>query len=320
MNILQTLFRAKSAILESYFLKGKKKIAVLMGGMSAEREVSLQTGKNIVQALRELGYGVISVDPGADLGVVLNDIKPDIVFNALHGTYGEDGCIQGLLNMMRIPYTHSGVLASSVAMNKLQTRRLLDHLSAIHFPKFCLVNKEDKLQKDPIPRPYVIKPLAQGSSVGIDIIHSEDDFNFKNYNFAYGDQVLVEEYIKGREINIAILNGKALGILEIVITKGEFYDYTAKYSDGYTKHVEPNDLPEKEKKYVLKLSEDIYQTLGCNGIARAEFLYKDGKFYFLEINTHPGMTNLSLCPEIAMQSKINFNSLVEQILASARYE
>lgn len=320
MSVLQTEFKAKSVILESFSLKGKKKVVVLLGGMSSERDVSLQTGKNIVQALKELGYSVISVDPGADLGTVLKSIKPDVVFNALHATYGEDGCVPGLLNMMRIPYTHSGVLASSVAMNKVHTRRLLDHLPKIRFPKFCLIHKGDNPKKDPMPRPYVVKPLAQGSSIGIEIIHPEDDFSFKNYDFVYGDDVLIEEYIKGREINVAVLNGKALGILEIIITKGEFYDYTAKYSDGYTKHVEPVDLPEKEKKHLLKLSEDIYKTLGCNGITRVEFLYKEDKFYFLEINTHPGMTNLSLCPEIAMQSGINFNSLVEKILASARYE
>ncbi|AVP87348.1 D-alanine--D-alanine ligase [Candidatus Phycorickettsia trachydisci] len=320
MNILQTKFKEKSTVLESLDLKGKKKVAVLAGGMSAERDVSLQTGQNIVQALKELGHNVISIDPGADLSDVLSHIKPDVVFNALHGTYGEDGCIQGLLNMMQIPYTHSGVLASSVAMNKLQTRRILDHLHQILFPKFYIVHKNDNLKNDPIPRPYVIKPLSQGSSIGINIIHSEDDFNFTKYNFPYGNELIVEEYIKGREINIAVLNGKALGILEIVVTKGEFYDYTAKYSNGYTKHVEPHDLTKEEKNHVLKLSEDIYQTLGCNGITRVEFLYKEGKFYFLEINTHPGMTNLSLCPEIAMQSGINFNSLVEQILDSAKYE
>jgi len=295
-------------------------VAVLLGGMSAEREVSLQTGQNVIQALKELGHSVVSVDPATDLGAVLSDIKPDVVFNALHGTYGEDGCVQGLLNIMRIPYTHSGLFASSVAMNKLQTRRILDHLPQVRFPKFCLVHKNNNLKNDPLPRPYVIKPLAQGSSIGIDIIHPDDDFNFKKYNFPYGDELIVEEYIKGREINIAVLNGKALGILEIVITKGEFYDYTAKYSNGYTKHVEPHDLTKEERNYVLKLSENIYQTLGCNGITRVEFLYKGGQFYFLEINTHPGMTNLSLCPEIAMQSGINFNSLVEQILASAKYE
>jgi len=202
--------------------KGKKTVAVLLGGMSAEREVSLQTGQNVIQALKELGHSVVSVDPATDLGAVLSDIKPDVVFNALHGTYGEDGCVQGLLNIMRIPYTHSGLFASSVAMNKLQTRRILDHLPQVRFPKFCLVHKNNNLKNDPLPRPYVIKPLAQGSSIGIDIIHPDDDFNFKKYNFPYVDELIVEEYIKGREINIAVLNGKALGILEIVITKGEF--------------------------------------------------------------------------------------------------
>jgi D-alanine-D-alanine ligase len=253
---------------------------------------------------------------------VLLEIKPDVVFNALHGTFGEDGCVPGLLNMMRIPYTHSGLQASSIAFNKLTMRKIFSNHADIVLIKARVVNKQDKISGDPMPRPYVIKPLSQGSSVGVEIILDGDDFNFATYDFPYGEQVLIEEYIKGREIQVAVLNGKSLGALEIKVLKNRFYDYQTKYTDGYAEHIMPAKLSDEQNSKVLKISQDVFNELGCNGIARAEFLYDEKKdiFYFLEINTHPGMTSLSICPEIAQYAGINFNDMIEQILLSAKYE
>lgn len=302
---------------------GKKHIALVAGGMSAEREVSLVSAEGVSKALIELGYKVTFIDMGADIATKLQEIKPDIVFNCLHGTYGEDGNLPGLLNILRIPYTHSGVLASSIAFNKIYSRGVMLSARDIHIQEeFAIINKEDNIKADPIPRPYVIKPLTQGSSIGIEIIFEEDNFNFADYNFPYGNQIIVERYIKGRELQVALLNGKALGALEIQLLKNRFYDYETKYTEGLAKHLCPAPLTEDLYKKLLITSEEIYHVIGCRGVARAEFILEDqtNKLYALEINTHPGMTPLSIVPEIAAYAGINFTNLIEEIIKTASFE
>ena len=321
MENLNTIFNSQSKVTRLNSAKGRH-VVLLQGGMSSERYVSQESAKSVSKALIENGYTVTSVDPGADLGKVLVEINPDVVFNALHGTYGEDGCMPGLLNMMRIPYTHSGLQSSSIAFNKLTMRKIFIDHADVNLTKALVVSKQDRISGDPMPRPYVVKPLTQGSSVGVQVILDGDDFNFANYDFPYGEQVLIEEYIKGREIQVAVLNGKSLGALEIKVLKNRFYDYQTKYTDGYAEHIMPAKLTDAQTSKVLQISQNVFNDLGCNGIARTEFLYDEKKdiFYFLEINTHPGMTSLSICPEIAQYAGINFNDMIEQIIASAKYE
>ncbi|WP_218460250.1 D-alanine--D-alanine ligase [Rickettsia sp. TH2014] len=300
---------------------GKKHIALVAGGMSAEREVSLVSAEGVSKALIERGYKVTFVDMGADIATKLQEIKPDIVFNCLHGTYGEDGCLPGLLNIMRIPYTHSGVLSSALAFDKIHSRSWF-LTNNINMAESIVVNKSDNIKNDPMKRPYVIKPLTQGSSIGVEVIFEEDDFNFVDYNFPYGDQVIIEQYIKGRELQVAVLNGKALGALEIKLLKNRFYDYETKYTEGFAEHLCPAPLPTNLYEKLLVESEKIYKTMNCNGPARAEFILEEqtNKLYALEINTHPGMTPLSIVPEIAVYAGINFTNLIEEIIKTASFE
>jgi D-alanine-D-alanine ligase len=320
MNEFNTVFKDKSLIYERS-TQGKKHVVILEGGMSAERAVSLSSSRGVTKALIENGYKVTAVDFGADIGEVLTRLKPDVVFNCLHGTYGEDGCIPGLLNIMHIPYTHSGVCASANAFNKEQTRDFfLAH--NIKCAEGKIINKFEAIKTDPLPRPYVIKPLSQGSSIGIELIFERDNFSFAEYDFPYGDRILVEKYVKGREMQVAVLNGRALGVLEIKPLYKRFYDYETKYTEGMAEHIMPAQIPDEICKKLMEISEKIFNNMGCKGIARAEFLYceEDNECYALEINTHPGMTPLSICPEIAAHKNISFNQLVEEVLQSASYE
>ncbi|GAA5252882.1 D-alanine--D-alanine ligase [Candidatus Rickettsia kedanie] len=300
---------------------GKKHIALVAGGMSAEREVSLVSSEGVHKALIELGYKVTFIDMGADIAVKLQEIKPDIVFNCLHGTYGEDGYLPGLLNIMRIPYTHSGVLSSALAFDKIHSRSWF-LTNNLNMAESIVVSKSDNIKTDPMKRPYVIKPLTQGSSIGVEVIFEEDDFNFADYDFPYGDQVVIERYIKGRELQVAVLNSKALGALEIKLLKNRFYDYETKYTEGFAKHLCPAPLPANLYEKLLIESEKIYKTMNCKGPARAEFVLEEqtNKLYALEINTHPGMTPLSIVPEIAAYAGINFTNLIEEIIKTASFE
>ena len=279
------------------------------------------SSEGVSKALIELGYRVTFIDVGADIAVRLQEIKPDIVFNCLHGTYGEDGCLPGLLNTMRIPYTHSGVLSSALAFDKIHSRSWF-LTNNINMAESIVVNKSDNIKNDPMKRPYVIKPLTQGSSIGVEVIFAEDDFNFADYDFPYGDQVIIEQYIKGRELQVAILNGKALGVLEIKLLKNRFYDYEAKYTEGFADHLCPALLPANLYEKLLIESEKIYKTMNCKGPARAEFILEEqtNKLYALELNTHPGMTPLSIVPEIAAYAGINFTNLIEEIIKTASFE
>jgi D-alanine-D-alanine ligase len=303
--------------------RDKKFIVVVGGGMSAEREVSFMSSNGIVNSLLELGHFVVFADMGADIAYVLQKLKPDVVFNGLHGTYGEDGCLQGVLNILRIPYTGPGVLASAIALNKKKSH-FICKANGINVAEAIFVKKSDNIKNDPMPRPYVIKPLLQGSSIGVEIIFEEDDFAFANYAFEYGDEIIVEQYIKGREVQVAVLNGVAMGALEIKLLKDKrFNDYEVKYRPGFSQHLLPAPLPALAYDKILEISEYACRVFDCNsGIMRVDFIYneKEDKFYLLEANTLPGMTSMSMCPEIVAFKGISYVELVDQILESAQFE
>ncbi len=321
MSKYQTCFIEKSTIEIINNTNHKAHIAIIAGGMSSEREISLISSKNVIKALLNLQYKVTLIDMGSDIATILTQVKPDIIFNCLHGTFGEDGSLPGILNILKIPYTHSGVLSSSLCFNK-KFSKIFFNAHNIKSPNFKIIKKSDNILVDPMKRPYVIKPLNQGSSIGIEVIFEEDNFNFKNYNFPYGDEVIIEEYIKGREINVAVLNGKSLGTLEIIPLKNRFYDYETKYTEGLAHHICPANLSQKITDEVMSMSEKLFKIMQCNGIIRVEFLFDDIKneLFLLEINTHPGMTSMSLCPEIAASCGINYEQLIENILFSARLD
>jgi D-alanine-D-alanine ligase len=302
-----------------------KHIAVLKGGLSAEREVSLNSGAACARALRELGYKVTEIDVGKDLAEVLIREKPDVVFNALHGKFGEDGCVQGLLEILRIPYTHSGVLASSVAMDKPMAK-LVFAAAGLKVPVGKLVTADELLAGDPLPRPFVLKPANEGSSVGVHIILQHDNRPMSELiaderkssetNNQQPAIFLAEEYISGREITCAVLNDTPLGVTEIR-PKAGFYDYENKYTDGKTEHLCPATLTPAEYDLVMQMALTAHRALGCKGLTRSDFRYDGKDFYILEINTQPGMTNLSLSPEIAAYAGISFNELVQKLVETA---
>lgn len=298
-------------------------IAVVMGGMSAEREVSLSSGKGVVEALLALGYRVTPIDMGNDIGEVLIRTAPHLVFNALHGTYGEDGCLPGMLEIMGIPYTHSGVLASSLGLDKPAAKALFMNYG-IRCPRGKIIYRHEHHLHDPLPRPYVLKPLHEGSSIGVEVVFQEDPFSMKDYSWAYGDAMIAEHYVPGKEIQVAVLAGKAIGAIEIR-PKGRFYDYEAKYTPGKAEHIMPAPLTEAAYQEVAQLSEKAFHILGCKSVARVDFRYADtlegdGQFYLLEVNTHPGMTPLSLVPEIAAYAGISFEMLIEKLVQDALCE
>jgi D-alanine-D-alanine ligase len=299
-----------------------KRVAVLMGGWSAEREVSLISGAAVTEALRDLGYHVTAIDVAHDVAGKLADIRPytDLVFNALHGRYGEDGCIQGVCELLQLPYTHSGVLASALAMDKPMAKRLFVD-AGLPVPNGRVVAREAMLAGEPMPRPYVIKPLNEGSSVGVIIVREGDNAAFAEEPWHYGKAVLVEEYVAGREITVAVMDGNALGVLEITPREG-FYDYEAKYTEGRADHLLPAPIPEKDYEEALKISATAHDTLGCRGVTRADLRYDDSDgglgLRLLEINTQPGLTPMSLVPEIAAHAGHDFPALVKWMVEDAR--
>lgn len=297
-----------------------KHVVVLLGGLSAEREVSLVSGASVAKGLEASGYRVTTLDVGQDLAERLKQLKPDVVFNALHGQYGEDGCVQGVLELLKIPYTHSGVMASALAMNKAMARKVFTSVG-LRVADGRLVGKEELIGKDPMPRPYVVKPVNEGSSVGVKLFHAGDNFFFTKEDWPYGDEVLVERYIPGREITAAVMDDVAMGATELKVTSG-FYDYENKYTAGKTTHICPAPLPKAKYDEVLQMALTAHRALGCRGLSRADFRYDDtqgdGVFYILEVNTQPGMTPLSLAPEIANSVGIGFNALVDRMVRSAR--
>ncbi len=293
-----------------------KHIAVLMGGWSAEREVSLKSGAACAKALRELGYKVSEIDVGRDVAEVLVRLKPDVAFNALHGTFGEDGGMQGVLEMLQIPYTHSGVLASSVAMDKPMAKMIFE-AAGLRCPKGKVIPRSAMLGGDPMTRPYVAKPACEGSSVGVHIMLPDDKRTLAEVVQENAEEWLIEEYIPGREITVAVLNNKPLGVTEIRPKSG-FYDYENKYTDGKTEHLCPAPLAKERYDEVMLLALRAHLALGCRGLTRADFRFDDKEFYLLEVNTQPGMTALSLSPEIAVHAGISFNELVRLLVEDAR--
>ena len=297
-----------------------KHVAVLKGGWSAERDVSLNSGAACAKALRESGYEVTEIDVSTDVVEQLMAVHPDVAFNALHGTFGEDGGMQGVLEMLKIPYTHSGVLASALAMDKPMAKRLFE-MAGLKCPRGKVLSYNELVKGDPMPRPFVVKPAAEGSSVGVYIIGDGDNRSLDVIIEDNGQDWLVEQYIPGREITVAVLKDKPLGVTEIRPKEG-FYDYTNKYTDGKTEHICPAQLPKDKQETVMSMAYAAHKALGCRGLSRADFRYDDtkeeGVFYLLEINTQPGMTELSLSPEIAAHAGIGFNELVRILVEDAR--
>ena len=303
----------------------KNLIAVLMGGSSGEREISFLTGRACLNALKKKGYKVKEIDGKGDFVNKLKKIKPKVVFNALHGKFGEDGFVQTILDIIKIPYTHSGAIASNLAMDKVLSR-IIFNKNNLRTPKYLLVTKDhkeninNKIKKKGIKFPLVIKPVNEGSSLGVYICNNKTQFN-KNYKrlIKEHDRILVEQYIPGKEIQAAVMGDKALGAIELV-PKRKFYDYKAKYSDkAGTKHVMPAPISYEKYKEVLFLAKKAHDLLGCKGVTRSDFRFYNNKFYLLEINTQPGMTKLSLVPEIAAYNGISFEDLVVWIVKNANY-
>jgi D-alanine-D-alanine ligase len=301
------------------------KVAVLMGGWSAEREVSLTSGRGIAAALRRLGHDVTEIDMDRDVAQALRSAAPDVVFNALHGTPGEDGTVQGMLDLMGLKYTHSGLTASAIAIDKELTKRLLTPLG-IRMPGGHVIESASLHDGDPLPRPYVLKPINEGSSVGVAIV--TDASNYGNpiardvagpwQDFA---ELLAEPFIAGKELTVAVVDGAPLAVTELMPTHG-FYDYDAKYTDGLTVHQCPADLPPAVTTAAMDMALAAHTALGCKGTSRSDFRYDpdqgEAGLYLLEVNTQPGMTPLSLVPEQAKYRGIDYDALVAKILAAAQ--
>lgn len=299
-------------------------IAVLMGGWSAEREVSLMSGEGVAEALESLGHSVTRVDMDRNVAAVLAEIRPDVVFNALHGTPGEDGSVQGMLDLMQIPYTHSGMATSVVAIDKVLTKQvLMPH--GIPMPGGLIVESESLYTSDPMPRPYVLKPANEGSSVGVAIVTDDSNYGSPIARDAAGpwqefETLLAEPFIPGRELTTAVIGDQALCVTELVPKSG-FYDYDAKYTDGMTDHICPADIPEDIAERCMDLALAAHRLLGCRGTSRSDYRWDESKgaegLYLLEVNTQPGMTPLSLVPEQAKHVGMSYPELVQRIVEEA---
>lgn len=296
-----------------------QRVAVLLGGLSPEREVSLESGRNCAAALRTLGRDVVEIDVGLDVAQRLVEAKPDAAFIALHGRWGEDGCIQGLLETLRIPYTGSGVLASSLAMNKVVTKRIVQSMGIPTAAYVILEAKTAAAFSPAFGYPCVVKPNAQGSSVGVSIVRAPEQMDAALLEAKkHGEEIIVEQYIKGQEINVAVLDGEVLGSVEIRF-KGEFYDYHAKYISSETEYVVPAPISASIEAKLFELNRQTYRALGCAGAARIDWIVDSaGQPFLLEANTLPGMTSHSLVPKIGKHRGMSFEQVVERILAGAR--
>ena len=291
-------------------------VAILMGGWSAEREVSLVSGASVAKALSSAGYRVTSIDVQRDVGSLLTRLfpRPDVVFNALHGRYGEDGCIQGLLNILDIPYTHSGLLASALAMDKPMAKRVFA-AAGLPFAEHVIVERDELAAGEVMERPYVIKPMNEGSSVGVRIVRKGDNFDPVE-EWRFGRQVMVERYIPGRELTVAVMGDRALAVTEITTHRG-FYDYDAKYADQGSKHVVPAPVSEDCYDRAMEIGLRAHRALGCRGVSRADLRYDGNELYLLEVNTQPGMTPTSLVPEQAAYRDISFQDLAVWMVENA---
>lgn len=302
---------------------GYRRVAVLLGGLSAEREVSLSSGTGCARALREEGFEVVEIDPSIQhLESALLAAKPDAVFNALHGRWGEDGCVQGLLELMQIPYSHSGVLASALAMHKQRTKDVY-RAAGLPVVNSIVCDRREAGLRHLMEPPYVVKPVNEGSSVGVFIIRKGDNrppeaLGRDDWNLS--SQMMVEEYVPGRELTVAVLGGKALAVTEIT-TSLEFYDYEAKYATGGSHHVLPAILPERVSDEAMRLAEAAHTALGCRGVTRTDLRYDDtgskSRLILLETNTQPGMTPTSLVPEQAAHKGYSYGALCRWIVEDA---
>ena len=300
-------------------------VVVLMGGWSSEREVSLTSGKGVAAALRERGWSnVTELDMERDVAAKLAELKPDVVFNALHGTPGEDGTVQGMMDLMGLKYTHSGLETSVIAIDKELTKMVLVP-EGIRMPAGRVVSSESLHQEDPLPRPYVVKPINEGSSVGVAIVTADGNYGNPIGKDVEGpwlhfDELLAEPFIKGRELTVAVLGDEPLAVTELKPVAG-FYDYDAKYTDGLTEHVCPADVPEDIAASMMDMAARSHRLLGCKGASRSDFRWDDelgeAGIYLLEVNTQPGMTPLSLVPEQAKLKGVAYGELVERLIAEA---
>ncbi len=299
-----------------------KHVAVLMGGWSAEREVSLRSGKACADAAEQQGYRVTRIDVGRDIATVLQTLKPDVALNVLHGRPGEDGTLQGILEIVGIPYTHSGVLASAAAMQKDVAKTLL-RAAAVPVPEGVVVSRAEAARGHVLSPPYVIKPVAEGSSVGVFIVHethAHPPQELFRVDWHYGDRVMCEVFIPGKELTCAVMGDRALGVIEIVPAV-RFYDYEAKYAPGGSKHLLPAPLSPNVYQEVRRLALAAHMALGCRGVSRADFRFDErngtGGLVCLEVNTQPGMTETSLVPEMAAHEGISFGELVRWMIEDA---
>lgn len=300
-------------------------VVVLMGGWSAEREVSMMSGRGVAKALRDNGWSRVSeLDMERDVALRLAELKPDVVFNALHGTPGEDGTVQGMMDLMGLRYTHSGVETSVIAIDKELTKMVLvPH--GIRMPQGRIVKSESLFAEDPMARPFVLKPVNEGSSVGVAIVTEEGNYGSPIGRDVEGpwnhfERLLAEPFIRGRELTVAVLGDEALGVTELKPVAG-FYDYDAKYTDGLTEHVCPAEVPDAIAAAMMESALKAHRLLGCKGASRSDFRWDDEKgaegLYLLEVNTQPGMTPLSLVPEQANQRGMSYAELVERMIAEA---
>lgn len=299
-------------------------VAVLMGGWSAEREVSLRSGGDCADALERLGHRVTRIDMGRDVAARLADAAPDLVFNALHGTPGEDGSIQGMMDLIGLRYTHSGLATSVIAVDKLLTKQhLVPH--GIPMPGGRVVKSAELFEGDPLARPYVVKPVNEGSSVGVAIVTEKGNYGSPIGRDVAGpwqefEELLAEPFIRGRELTTAVLGDRALGVTELR-PKAGFYDYDAKYTDGMTEHLYPAPIPDDVRDACMGYALEAHRLLGCRGTSRADFRWDDERgldgVFLLEVNTQPGMTPLSLVPEQARHNGMSYDELVAAIVAEA---
>jgi D-alanine-D-alanine ligase len=300
-------------------------VAVLMGGLSAEREVSLNSGKACAAALETAGYKVTLIDAGRDLADQLHSVKPEVCFNALHGRWGEDGCVQGLLELLAIPYTHSGVLASALAMHKQRAKEVM-RVAGVPVAEGRVVARAEAAKSHVLPRPYVLKPVTEGSSVGVFIVredHTHPPQELNDPGWAYGESLLAERFIPGRELTCAVMGDRALGVTEIVPAQSlGFYNYESKYAEGGSRHIVPAAISPNVYELVQKLTLTAHKALGCRGVSRADFRFDDtaggsGDVFCLEVNTQPGMTATSLVPELAQHAGLSFADLVSWMVEEA---
>lgn len=300
-------------------------VAVLHGGVSAEREVSLNTGAQVVAALRQAGFEVTPIEVTQDLGAAiaaLQAAKPAVVFNALHGRFGEDGCIQGVLDWLGLPYTHSGLRASAIAMDKAAAKAAFAAAGLPVAPS-RIVSPEELEAADPLPRPFVVKPVNEGSSVGVEILVSGDNRRAEiARGWKFDRRIMAEAYIPGRELTVAVMGDRPLEVTEIA-TGHVFYDYEAKYADGGSRHTLPAPVHPAIRERAMEVALRAHQALGCRGVSRADFRYDDtagepGRLYILEVNTQPGMTRTSLVPEQAAHVGIAFPELCAWMVREAR--